>query len=118
MLRYGSAMTTDERNEILGLTTNEARRFRGDMIQMYKFSKDGSLETFKQKPDRGIRLHSKELKSNIIGQTSERTVFTQEAQESGMVYQKTSSAHKHVCNQVLGLGYYGAPSFRKRLIFR
>ena len=59
MLRYGSVMTPDERNEMLGLTTHETRRFRGDMIQMYKFSKDGSLE---QKPDRGRRSHSKAVK--------------------------------------------------------
>ena len=58
LLKHGSVMTPQQRNEALGLTTHEQRRYRGDLIQMYKFSEKGM---FKHKPETRTRTNSKAI---------------------------------------------------------
>ena len=47
LLPHGKVMTPLERNEMMGLTTHETRRLRGDLIQLYKYSR---TETSPLKP--------------------------------------------------------------------
>ena len=47
LLRHGSMMTPEERNEALGLTTHEECRLRGDMIATFKNINNPSLFTLR-----------------------------------------------------------------------
>ena len=47
LLRHGNMMTPEERNEVLGLSTHEERRRRGDMIATFKNIDNPSLFTLR-----------------------------------------------------------------------
>ena len=62
LLKHGSVMSPEERNDMLGLTDHKTRRLRGDLIQLYKFSESGRLN---RKPDHSIRRRIDNTKAII-----------------------------------------------------
>ena len=58
LLRHGNVMSPKERNEVLGITTHEIRRLRGDLIYIYKMFTSGLFISSNVTQTRG---HSKKL---------------------------------------------------------
>ena len=60
MIPAGNILNPEQRNQLLGLTTHENRRLRGDLINMYKNLENTDLFTLRN--DFRFRGHSKTLK--------------------------------------------------------
>ena len=60
MIPMGNRIPPEERNAILGLTSHENRRLRGDLINMFKHIEDESL--FKLRNNPRFRGHSKTIR--------------------------------------------------------
>ncbi len=59
-MKFGKVLDADRRNKVLGITTHQERRTRGDMINIYKHIDNNRY--FKTRNDSATRIgHSKKI---------------------------------------------------------
>ena len=60
LLPHGSILSPQERNRVLGITSHQTRRLRGDLILMYQLI-DNNRNMFQRSVDSRTRGHCKKL---------------------------------------------------------